>query len=55
MEQEAADEGTLKEIDKQVKAVVAEAADFAQMSPEPEPAEIYTDVTLENDVRGLAT
>ncbi len=55
LEQEAADEGTLKEIDKQVKAVVAEAADFAQMSPEPDPAEIYTDVTLENDVRGLAT
>ncbi|HIF09405.1 MAG TPA: hypothetical protein EYQ81_05860, partial [Sneathiellales bacterium] len=40
LEQEAADEGTLKEIDKQVKAVVAEAADFAQMSPEPDPAEI---------------
>ncbi len=42
-----ADEDMLKEIDKQVKAVVAEAADFAQDSPEPDAGELYTDVLLE--------
>ncbi len=40
-----ADEAKLKEIDKAVKAVVSEAADFAQTSPEPDPSELYTDVT----------
>ena len=34
----------LKEIDREVKAIVSEAADFAQTSPEPDPAELYTDV-----------
>ncbi|HEY8353117.1 MAG TPA: pyruvate dehydrogenase (acetyl-transferring) E1 component subunit alpha, partial [Sphingomonadales bacterium] len=40
----AASEDDLKEIDREVKAVVAEAADFAQTSPEPEVGELYTDV-----------
>lgn len=38
------DEAELKEIDRQVKAVVAEAAEFAQSSPEPDAAELYTDI-----------
>lgn len=38
------DEAQLKEIDRDVKAVVAEAADFAQTSPEPAPDELYTDI-----------
>jgi pyruvate dehydrogenase E1 component alpha subunit len=38
------DEGALKEIDKEVKAIVSKAADFAQSSPEPGPSELYTDV-----------
>jgi pyruvate dehydrogenase E1 component alpha subunit len=42
-----ADEDQLKDIDKEVKAVVAEAADFAQQSPEPDPAELTTDILLE--------
>ena len=42
-----ADEGSLKEIDRKVKAVVNESADFAQTSPEPDPAELYTDVLIE--------
>ncbi len=42
-----ATEADLKEIDKQVKAVVAESADFAQDSPEPDPSELYTDVLIE--------
>jgi pyruvate dehydrogenase E1 component alpha subunit len=39
-----ADEAALKEIDREVKAVVSEAAEFAQQSPEPDPSELYTDV-----------
>ncbi len=40
----AADDAQLREIDKTIKAVVTEAADFAQKSPEPDPSELYTDV-----------
>ena len=42
-----ADEDALKAIDKEIKAIVADAADFAQTSPEPDPSELYTDVLLE--------
>ena len=38
------DEARFKAIDDQVKAIVQEAADFAQASPEPDPAELWTDV-----------
>lgn len=38
------DEAGLKDIDKKVKAAVAEAATFAQECPEPELSELYTDV-----------
>ncbi len=34
-------------IDDEVKAIIQDAADFAQSSPEPEPAELYTDVLRE--------
>ncbi|MDE1174238.1 MAG: pyruvate dehydrogenase (acetyl-transferring) E1 component subunit alpha [Parvibaculaceae bacterium] len=37
-------EDKFKEIDKEVKAIVTEAAEFAQASPEPDPAELWTDV-----------
>jgi pyruvate dehydrogenase E1 component alpha subunit len=43
----AVTEDTLKEIDRNVKAVVSEAADFAQASPEPDPSELWTDVLIE--------
>jgi pyruvate dehydrogenase E1 component alpha subunit len=43
----ATTEDLLKEIDRDVKAVVSEAADFAQASPEPDPAELWTDVLVE--------
>ncbi|TNE59107.1 MAG: pyruvate dehydrogenase (acetyl-transferring) E1 component subunit alpha [Alphaproteobacteria bacterium] len=43
----AADEEGLKAIDKQVRATVTEAAEFSQASPEPHPAELYTDVLVE--------
>jgi pyruvate dehydrogenase E1 component alpha subunit len=41
-----ADEDALKSIDREVKAVVSEAAEFAQQSPEPDPAELWTDVLV---------
>ena len=40
------DEAAIKAIDDQVKAMVQEAADHAQSSPEPDPAELYTDVLV---------
>jgi pyruvate dehydrogenase E1 component subunit alpha len=41
------DEAELKQIDTEVRQVVAEAAQFAQDSPEPDPAELWTDVLAE--------
>jgi pyruvate dehydrogenase E1 component alpha subunit len=43
----AADEAAFKAIDAEVKGIVADAAEFARTAPEPEPAELYTDVYLE--------
>ena len=42
-----ADETELKAIDTDVKRIVADAAEFARTSPEPEVSELYTDVYLE--------
>ena len=42
-----ATEAQLKEIEDKVRARVQEAADFAQKSPEPDPAELWTDVLVE--------
>ena len=39
-------EDELKKLDKDIRAQVAEAADFAEQSPEPEPGELYTDVLV---------
>jgi len=39
-------EDKLKDMDKLIRAKVAEAADFAESSPEPGPAELYTDVLV---------
>jgi pyruvate dehydrogenase E1 component alpha subunit len=41
-----ASEEALKDIDKEVKAIVAEAAEFAQASPEPPESELWTDVLV---------
>jgi pyruvate dehydrogenase E1 component alpha subunit len=41
-----ASEDDLKAIDKDVRAVVNEAADFAQSDPEPDVGELWTDVTV---------
>ncbi|MGA0600644.1 pyruvate dehydrogenase (acetyl-transferring) E1 component subunit alpha [Caulobacter sp. KR2-114] len=44
----AADEAALKAIDAEVKAIVADAAEFARTAPEPDAAELYTDVYTES-------
>jgi pyruvate dehydrogenase E1 component alpha subunit len=44
LENGGADEARLKEIDREIKAIVIEAADFAQNSPEPDVAELTTDI-----------
>ncbi len=40
-------EDGLKEIDRDVKAIVTEAAEFSQTSPEPDPSELWTDILIE--------
>ena len=40
-------EDDLKAIDKRIRSIVAESADFAENSPEPAPSELYTDVLVE--------
>jgi pyruvate dehydrogenase E1 component alpha subunit len=42
-----ASEEDLKALDKEVKQIVSEAADFAQESPEPDPSELWTDVLID--------
>ncbi len=42
----AADEARLKAIEAEVRAVVADAADFAESAPEPDARELYTDVLV---------
>ncbi len=41
------EEAALKAIDAEVRGRIAEAAQFAQDSPEPDPAELWTDVLVE--------
>ena len=47
IESKAANEETLKEIDKDIKSIVTDAAEFAKESPEPDVAELYTDILVE--------
>jgi pyruvate dehydrogenase E1 component alpha subunit len=37
----------LKAIDKEVRQIVSDAAEFAQSNPEPDPGELWTDIYLE--------
>lgn len=41
-----ASEESLKEVDRNVRAIVADAADFAQSDPEPDVCELYTDILV---------
>jgi len=36
-----------KAIDDEVKAIVTDAAEFAQTSPEPDPSQLWTDILVE--------
>ena len=45
--EQGSSEDDLKAIDKDIRARVADAADFAENSPEPEGRELYTDVLVE--------
>jgi pyruvate dehydrogenase E1 component alpha subunit len=45
LQKKHADEDVLKKIDAQVRDIVNEAAEFATNDPEPDPAELWTDVT----------
>ncbi len=40
-------EDDLKAVDKEARAIAADAAEFAQTSPEPDPRELWTDVLLD--------
>lgn len=42
------DEADTKKIDDEVKAIVTDAAEFAQTSPEPDESEVWTDVLVES-------
>ena len=46
-------EEELKNIDKEIRAIVAEAAEFAQSSPEPDPSELWTDVVVPYETAGI--
>ena len=47
LQAEGVDESEIKEIDKEIKAIVNGAAEFAKESPEPDPSELWTDVLVE--------
>ncbi|HQF30982.1 MAG TPA: thiamine pyrophosphate-dependent enzyme, partial [Hyphomicrobiales bacterium] len=40
----AASEDDLKAVDREIRDIVADAAEFAQNDPEPDVAELYTDI-----------
>jgi pyruvate dehydrogenase E1 component alpha subunit len=42
-----ADDDTFKTVDKEIREIVNEAAQFGQDSPEPDPSELWTDVLVE--------
>jgi pyruvate dehydrogenase E1 component alpha subunit len=46
LEKMGVSEDELKTIDKDIKAIVAESADFAEQAPEPDPSELYTDILV---------
>jgi pyruvate dehydrogenase E1 component alpha subunit len=44
LDRKHASEDDLKAIEKRVREIITDAADFATASPEPDPAELWTDV-----------
>ena len=49
MDKEGVSEDEIKAIDKDIKAIVNESAEFSQQSPEPNEEELWTDVLVEID------
>jgi len=47
LEADVASEEELKAIDREVKDIISDAAEFSQTSPEPDPAELWTDVLVD--------
>lgn len=47
LNQNLATEDDLKQIDKEIKEIMAETVEFAQTSPEPDVAELYTDILID--------
>ena len=47
LKQKLISEDDLKKVDKEIREIVSEAAEFAQTSPEPDPSELYTDVLVD--------
>ncbi|MEO7169724.1 MAG: thiamine pyrophosphate-dependent enzyme, partial [Sphingomonas sp.] len=48
LEELGAKEDEFKKVDQEIRKIVNEAADFAEQTPEPDPAELYTDVLVES-------
>ena len=46
VEQKILDDTQMKAIDAEIRKIVADAAEFAQHSPEPDPSELWTDVLV---------
>jgi pyruvate dehydrogenase E1 component alpha subunit len=42
-----AEEDDLKDMDREIKDIVSDAAEFAQTSPEPDPSELWTDILID--------
>lgn len=47
IDEKLATEDELKQVDKDIRAQITEAADYAQESPEPDASELYTDVLID--------
>jgi pyruvate dehydrogenase E1 component alpha subunit len=45
LKRKGVDEQDLKALDAEIKEIITAAAEFAQASPEPDPSELYTDIT----------
>jgi pyruvate dehydrogenase E1 component alpha subunit len=46
-EAKMADDAAMKAVDAEIRRIVADAAEFARTTPEPDPSELYTDVYVE--------
>ncbi len=49
LQEKGVEEAALKEIDKEIKQIVKEAAEFAQESPEPDRKELWTDILVSEE------